>query len=169
MIKSNANFEIRHYPESILAQVDIRGDFMRAGNLGFQPLLRYISGGNLSRERYSMTAPVIQETIGDSTHTVSFVLPADTKSTDVAQPADGSVRVTVLPEHYAAAVRFPGGWNDERFQQKGRDLVANLHKAGLKTIGNVYFARYDPPWKPGFLKRNEVLINIEAPLMKGNK
>jgi hypothetical protein len=31
----------------------------------------------------------------------------------------------------------------------------------IRESGAVMFARYDPPWKPGILRRNEVLIPVD--------
>jgi hypothetical protein len=70
--------------------------------------------------------------------------------------------------HDVAAVTFGGGWNAERFAQKAAELTSAVHSMGLKPQGSVYFARYDPPWKPWFLKRNEVLIALAQPFDAGN-
>ncbi|MDD3622937.1 MAG: heme-binding protein, partial [Methanofollis sp.] len=35
-----------------------------------------------------------------------------------------------------------------------------LEKAGVETVGEVFLMRYNPPWVPGFLRRNEVGIEI---------
>jgi hypothetical protein len=42
-------------------------------------------------------------------------------------------------------------------------------KAGLVASGEPYFARFDPPWKPGFMKHNEAMIDISVDPTKGNK
>ncbi|MGD2185616.1 MAG: heme-binding protein [Desulfobacterales bacterium] len=36
-----------------------------------------------------------------------------------------------------------------------------IEKRGLKSIGEPVWARYDPPFMPWFLRRNEVLIPVE--------
>ena len=64
-------------------------------------------------------------------------------------------------EHYAAAVKFSGGWNEQRFAAKGEELVSAVKSAGLEPVGSVYWARFDPPYKPAFLRRNEALIRIK--------
>jgi hypothetical protein len=57
-------------------------------------------------------------------------------------------------------MKFGGGWNGDRFQENGELLLKKVHEAGLNAVGNVYYARYDPTWKPWFLKRNEVLLAL---------
>jgi hypothetical protein len=85
------------------------------------------------------------------------------KADEVPLPTDSRVEMVPTPAHFAAAKRFSGGWNEERFAKEGELLVNAVKAAGLKSIGDIYLARFDPPWKPGFLKRNEVIIKIERP------
>ena len=153
-------FDVRHYPDYVLVQVDVVGDFMRAGNVAFGPLVSYISGNNMANKKFAMTAPVIQETTAQETHTVSFVLPEGVDISEVPVPANARVRTTHVHAHDAAVMKFGGGWNATRFQNNGELLLERVKEAGLIPEGNVYFARFDPPWKPGFLKRNEVLIAL---------
>jgi hypothetical protein len=109
-----------------------------------------------------MTAPVIQESSDPKTHMVRFVLPEKMKSTDVPDSLDPGVKIIEVPAHLAAARRFSGSWDQDKFELEGNKLVSELLTSGLETVGNLYFARFDPPWKPGFLKRNEVLIRVKV-------
>lgn len=163
LVREYDGFEVRHYPDYVLVQVNVTGDFMRAGNVAFGPLVSYISGNNVKSQKIAMTAPVIQETRDDQSHTVSFVLPEGMDISQVPLPRNSRVTTKHVPAHFAAAMKFGGGWNADRFQNNGETLFKKAHLAGLVTEGNVYFARFDPPWKPWFLKRNEVLIAVQAP------
>ena len=160
VVSTHDGFEIREYPAYVLAQVDVVGDFMSAGNMAFSPLVRYISGNNTGGQKMAMTAPVLQETTSGSTHTVSFVLPAGVDPTSLPVPRDARVRAVPVAAHRAAVRKFGGGWNEKRFMENGEALLAAVRGAGLATDGDVYFARFDPPWKPGFLKKNEALIRL---------
>ena len=153
VISEHADYEVRMYPAHMLAQVDAAGPFFEAGNRGFRPLIRYITASDIS-----MTAPVIQAPGGGTGYTVSFVMPAG--ATSVPAPSDPSVRTVEVPERRVAARQFRGGSNETRYQQNADALEAALARDGVATDGPVYFARYDPPWKPGFLKRNEALVAI---------
>jgi hypothetical protein len=93
---------------------------------------------------------------------VRFVLPEGMSAGDVPASLDPSVKIIEVPEHTAAVKMFSGSWNQERFDREGETLVSDLLSSGLETLGSLYFARFDPPWKPGFLKRNEVLIRVKA-------
>ena len=160
LLKKFGDVELRHYPDYVLMQVEAEGDFMRAGIAAFGPLISYISGANASGAKIAMTAPVLQEVTADRTHLVSFVLPAGMSAADVPVPRNARVSTVPVAAHDAAVLPFAGSWNTERFQRKASELLEAVAAHGLTTEGNVYFARFDPPWKPGFLKRNEALVTV---------
>lgn len=161
LVETRDAFEIRHYPQCILAQVTVTGPSMRAGNSGFYPLFNYISGANQSQTKIAMTAPVIQQPLAGDAHTISFVMPAEMSPSDVPAPSGSTVTTRVVPEHYSAVRKFRGSWSQERFHSEGELLLAAVREAGLKPASDLYWARFDPPYKPGFLKLNEVLIDLE--------
>jgi len=167
-------FELREYPRHIRVDVVTSGPFMSAGNMAFQPLVSYISGRNRSQQRMAMTAPVLQETLSPKdaareVHRVSFVLPLATDPTKVPVPTDSQVTTRVIEPCTIAAVKFGGAWNEARFMQKGADLKKAVLSAGLQPLAEPYFARFDPPWKPGFMKHNEAMIDISVDHSKGKK
>ncbi|MGV8875944.1 MAG: SOUL family heme-binding protein [Rhodoglobus sp.] len=153
VISDHDGYEVRWYPAHIVAQVDADGTFFEAGNRGFRPLIRYISAANIA-----MTAPVIQSPGAADRFTVSFVMP--TGVTSVPAPLDPSVRTVSVPEQRVAARRFSGGSHEDKYAENADALTSALKRDGFTTVGDVFFARYDPPWKPGFLKHNEALIVV---------
>ena len=163
VIKRLDDLEIREYEACVLMQVTVTGDFMTAGSVAFRPLVNYISGNNQSGQKIAMTAPGIQESASDREHIVSFVLPAGMHPDDVPVPSDARVKMVAESTYFAAARKFGGGWNEHRFNTEGEQLLNAVKAAGLEPIGAIYWARFDPPWKPGFLKRNEAIIKIERP------
>jgi len=154
VVSEHDGYEVRLYPAHILAQVDAAGSFFEAGNRGFRPLIRYISSSSIP-----MTAPVIQAPGKAQHYTVSFVMPAG--ATSVPAPRDADVRTVDVPEHRVAARRFSGGSSEAKYDENAATLLAALSRDGVTAQGAVYFARYDPPWKPGFLKRNEALVALD--------
>ncbi len=160
VLKKSANFEIRRYPEYALAQVEGVGDFNLVSFSAFSPLFNYISGQNLKSQPIAMTAPVLQETIENKRHLVSFVLPESVAQSDIPIPTNSKVTVKRVPAHDSAVLKFGGSWSTRLLAEKERELLTATKAAGLKTSGNIYFARFDPPWKPWFLKRNEALIDL---------
>jgi hypothetical protein len=161
VVSKHDGFEVRNYADCVLVQAIARGEFMAAGNNAFGSLLGYISGNNARRQKIAMTAPVIQQPIGPSEHIVSFVMPSDFMADETPAPLSSVLSITAVPAHLAAARAFKGSWSASRFGSEGEKLLELVSAAGLKTSGSLYWSRFDPPFKPGFLKHNEVLIDLE--------
>ena len=154
--------EFRHYPELVLATVDTTED-----NAGFNQLFAYISGSNKPQEKIPMTAPVITSqkipmtapVVSDAA-SMSFVMPAGTTRDDIPDPLDSRVRIVTLPEREIAVIRFSGYAPQEDVDAATLRLQDGLKNDGVVTAGQPFLMRYDSPWTPGFLRRNEVGIEI---------
>lgn len=164
VVSQRDGYELRHYDPAILVQVTVTGDSQTAGSLGFRPLVSYISGDNLSGRRMAMTSPVLQESTHASQHVVSFVLPKNVSVDDIPRPRDSRVTTVAVPARDMAARTYIGRWTQRKFEDNAEQLVADLARDGIGGVGLPSWARYDPPWAPPFLRRNEVLIEIEAKL-----
>lgn len=152
--------EIRHYPAHTLISVDVQAPFQNAGNAGFRPLVSYISGANTTRQQIAMTTPVTHLPQSDELHTISFVLPEGMSPEDAPVPADRSVRVVEKADATVAALRWRGGFDERSARKVEARLQASAQSAGRRPVGAVFFARYDPPMTPIFLRRNEALLEI---------
>ena len=150
--------EIRRYHACTMADTVVNADYRNAGNMGFRPLVTYISRNNIA-----MTAPVLQEQNAEQSWIVSFVMPAGMTLNQLPLPADSKVHLREIPEHLAAALAFSGITTAQRVKEKEEQLRNILSEAGIQTIGSLKIARFDPPWKPGFMRRNEVILEIENP------
>jgi len=151
--------EFRAYAPHVLVSVTVPGSFESAPSYGFSPLVRYISGENRGGEKIAMTAPVFHVAESESVHTISFVLPRDTSA--APSPARAELTTHQVPAITVAAVRFTGGWREDRVKRYETELHRALSSMAVRETGAVMFARYDPPWKPGILRRNEVLIPVD--------
>ena len=140
-----------------MADVVIDASFSEAGSIGFRPLVTYIS-----QNQIAMTAPVLQEEINDKSWVVSFVMPEGATLKDLPSPKNQKVVLRKVSEQIAAVLGFSGITSEEKIHQKESELRAEMAKAKLKPIGPMRIARFDPPWKPGFLRHNEVIIPIEV-------
>ena len=156
-------FELRRYPEHLVAEIEVGGPFELAGNLAFPRLARYIGGHNQSSRKVAMTAPVVQQQAPDSRrYVVGFVMPADVSAEDLPDPTDSAVRTRQVPAETAAALRFSGLWSRGSYEKRTAQLLAALETAGLTVGGDPRYARFDPPWTPWFLRRNEVVVPVAA-------
>jgi effector-binding domain-containing protein len=167
--------EIRQYPGYIQAEVTIEDtNYKSAIERGFSHLAGYIFGNNISRQKIEMTTPVqasqsekIAMTTpvtvsGESSFTVAFIMPAEYTLETLPQPKDPRVRFTHLTARSMAAIRFSGYFNEKTIRKNKQRLIDWLQEQGLKTEGDFFVAGYNPPWVPGFLARNEVLIQIKS-------
>lgn len=158
----SGEIEFRHYPELVLATVDTADD-----NEGFGLLFAYISGSNQPRQKIPMTAPVITArkipmtapVISDA-GSMSFVMPAGSRREETPDPLDSRVRIETLPERDIAVIRFSGYAPQKDVEAAAARLEEGLQNEGMVTAGRPFLMRYDSPWTPGFLRRNEVGIGI---------
>jgi len=151
--------ELRKYARCTVADVTLTGSAERVGSRAFGPLVRYITAKQLA-----MTAPVLQAAAeGTSEWTVSFVLPGGKSVSDYPFPDDAQVSLREIPEHFAVASRWSGRWTYDSVEKHAGDLRRVIRAAGYTEIGPPVWARYDPPYKPWFLRRNEVLIEVRMP------
>ena len=169
-------FEIRDYSPHILAETVVEGEFKKVGNQAFRRLFRYISGENRSRAKMAMTAPVSQEPIGEKikmtapvgqqrvqeSWAVSFMIPASYTLETLPEPEDPKVTLRQVPARRIAAVRYSGFWNKKAYLRHKLELESWIHERGLTIVGDPVWARYNPPFTLWFLRRNEILIPVEA-------
>ncbi|MEM8775790.1 MAG: heme-binding protein [Pseudomonadota bacterium] len=156
---ADGDFEVRQYPELVVAQVERGGSRQLAARNAFSPLASYIFAKNRSGEKIAMTAPVTQEPSDDG-WTVSFIMPAGRTLDDLPVPAQ-DVRLAEVEPRLVAAVRFSGRWTDERFAKQASRLKEWVEARGLTPVGDVEFAYYNDPFTPAFLRRNEVMVEIK--------
>ena len=158
--------ELRKYARCTVADVVMSGTAERVGNKAFGPLVRYISSKQLS-----MTAPVLQaassvspDTTDSQSWVVSFVLPGGKGVGDYPVPDDVKIALREIPEHLTLAAQWSGRWTYSSVERQTEKLLAviNASGSGLTALGPPVWARYDPPWKPWFLRRNEVLIDVRT-------
>lgn len=140
-----------------------------------------VSGSNTAQQRLAMTAPVLQEpgpsqklamtapvlqsgplpgSDAPADFVIAFVLPAGVTAETAPLPSNPDVRIRSLPGSLTAVVRFPGSGTAAAFARRNDGLQAALKLAGLAPMGPPRFARFDPPFKPWFLRHNEVLQDV---------
>ena len=175
VLEKENDFEIRQYDSQIVAETYVDGDLEDVGNEGFRRLYGYISGDNKKKQSISMTAPVSQETGSekiamtapvkqekkDNQWRITFLMPAEYTLETLPEPNDNKVKLKADPGRLMAAVRYSGTWSEDGYEENRALLEEYIQKRGLTKSGDPVWARYDPPFMPWFLRRNEVLIPIE--------
>ena len=82
-------------------------------------------------------------------------------ATATPEPLDDRVKIIEIPERDVAALRFSGRWSNSIFKKKSKEMLEELEKGGIKTFGQVFSMRYNGPFTPWFLRRNEVAVVVD--------
>jgi len=174
IVEREGKFELRQYEPYLVAETFVKGDFDKVGSEGFRRLFDYISGKNRKRQSISMTAPLSQEAesekismtapvnqvrVGEK-YRVAFLMPAKYTMETLPEPLDPRVELKEVPGQLIAALRYSGTWSRDRYEEKKIRLQGMMRQKGLEPAGEPIFARYNPPFMPWFLRRNEVLIPV---------
>ena len=174
VVLKDGPIEIRDYEPSIVAETVVSGEFEDAGDSAFRRLFRYIDGNNVSQEEIAMTAPVSQgrsekiamtSPVGQQSApggwAVSFMMPAGYDLDSLPEPLDSSVYLREIPARRMAVIRYSGGWSRKSYHEHLVQLEEWMASRQLEPAGPPVWARYDAPFKPWFLRRNEILFPIE--------
>ena len=166
VVESDGKFEVREYPDLMLVATTTKLDAQgRDGS--FMKLFRYISGANESDKKISMTTPVFMENDKeDSAVQMGFVMPKDIAVDGVPAPTGEGVDVRKRIGGRFAVLRFSGQLNVKSAKESEAKLRAWMATKGLVAddsfeSSGVETAGYDPPFTPGPLRRNEVLIRLK--------
>ncbi len=180
LLVSEDDFEIRQYHQHIAASVLSKGDMDDASSAGFRSIADYIFGNNQhtntgESEKISMTAPVSmqlpssdnlsQDQLNDDSQQwqVSFFMPAKYQLDTLPTPNNNQVKLEKIEAYYAAVIRFSGFTGSAKVENKVKLLQQWIENQQYTRKGAAHLARYNPPWTLPFLRRNEIIIQIENP------
>lgn len=169
------NIEIRQYPALIVAEVSVSGDRKTAIKKGFRLIADYIFGNNIAAQKVAMTAPVTQQennhkiamtapviqTGEGETWVVRFVMPQNYTIESLPKPVNDVVQLKGIPNSRYAVIRFSGMAGDETLKKHRLELESFIQKNHFKPISQAIYAFFNPPWTLPFLRRNEIMIQIE--------
>ena len=105
-----------------------------------------------------MTTPVLMT--GTVSGTMSFIVPKDVAEHGVPAPSSPDLTVSTKPAARYAVYRFSGPSKPEPSATAAKNLLAWAASKNLPVTGSPLYAYYNPPWTPGFMRRNEVLIGL---------
>jgi len=174
VIRKLDNVEVRQYAPYVVAEVILNTTANEAGNQAFPILAGYIFGKNKGEKKFAMTVPVTQtavpvkmEMTAPVTQSavaggmrVQFVLPKGLTLASAPEPLDPRVQLRLVPASQVAAIRYSGTWSQSNYEEQLALLKAALNKAGVATQGEPVLARYNAPFTPWFLRRNEIWLAV---------
>lgn len=174
VVRQLGDVELRDYAGYTVAEVVVAGTAADAGNLAFPILAGYIFGKNTETRKFAMTAPVTQaaapvklemtapvmQNAAPGGHLVQFVLPAGVTLATAPKPLDPRVVLRAVPSHRVAVIRYSGFWSEANYNKHLALLQAAMGQAGLVASGEPVYARYNAPFTPWFMRRNEIWIAV---------
>jgi len=182
ILSTTDDYEIRQYAPSIVAEIDVEGDMNKAGGDAFRVLAGYIFGKNQPGTKMAMTAPVTSQRAGDGermnmtapvmstaaddgskAYTYAFLMESKYSMDTLPKPLDPRVRLVEKPARVVAVRQYSGTWSSKNYRKNEELILAALHDNGVAISGRPYLARYNSPFTPWFLRRNEVIVEIEIP------
>jgi len=140
VVRRIGDVEIRSYPRLIFATVTGRGD-----DGPFNLLVNYIGGDNKGRSKISMTTSVL------TSEKVEMTAPVITR---------GDSMSFVLPSRYTIDTARAGYARQSSESEHTRTLLDSLAENRIETVGEPVLMRYNAPWTPGFMRRNEIAVEI---------
>lgn len=162
VLKKIEDIEIRQYPELLFAVVQNNNN-----DSGFNLLFQYISGENKTRRKIEMTTPVITSEKITMTAPVitgknymAFAIPSSYNNMTAPIPTNPAVKIEIHKEKTMAVLQFSGRTNETKVQKNIQKLFTKLKKHTLQIKSEPVLMRYNSPFTPGFLRRNEVAVEI---------
>jgi hypothetical protein len=166
--------EVRRYSPYVVAEVRVIGSATAAGSEAFPILAGYIFGKNKGQKKLPMTAPVMQSAAGTTMQmtapvtqnaisggfVVQFVLPRGVTLAAAPEPVDPRVSLREVESRRVAVIRYSGFWSDANYEQHLSMLQQALKSAGESWNGEPTYARYNAPYVPWFLRRNEIWLQL---------
>jgi hypothetical protein len=175
VLETEGKFELRKYPSYIVAETYVEGDFESVGSEGFRHLADYIGGKNRKKESISMTAPVSQKPASEKIAMtapvsqarkkgrwrIAFMMPSTYTLETLPAPDDDRIALREENEKTVAVIRYSGTWGKKRYEMHAAKLMDWISKKGWNIVGASVWARYNPPFMPWFMRRNEILIPVQ--------
>lgn len=174
VIRTFADIEVRQYVTYAAAEVTVPGPADDAGNQAFPILAGYIFGKNKGERKLAMTAPVTQtsapikmemtapvtQSALASGFVVQFVLPKGVTVANAPEPLDARIQLREVMPNPVAVIRYSGFWSDANYNEHLEKLKIALRNANVAWAGDPVYARYNAPFTPWFMRRNEVWLYL---------
>ena len=164
ILEKNNHFQIRKYDEMTIAKITTVGERYEGLRRGFIPLARYIGAKDREGPKISMTAPVMQQKKGYNNWEISFFMPSKFKESQLPISKNDKIEITTISSSILAVITFNGIANKELLEKKLSKLIKGIQEINYKKIPETepIYSYYNDPSTPGFLRKNEIMIPVEA-------
>ena len=175
LVRKFSGIEVRRYAAYTVAEVVVAGPAADAGNQAFPILAGYIFGKNKGKKSFAMTAPVTQaaapvkldmtapvtQSAAPGGFLVQFVLPKGVSAANAPEPLDARIQLRDVSPSQVGVVRYSGFWSESNYTKHLATLEAALRAADLKWEGEAVNSRYNSPYTPWFMRRNEIWLHLK--------
>jgi hypothetical protein len=158
LVLKKDNFEIRFYPQAILATVKMKSDYYDSRNTGFRILAGYIFGGNKENQKIAMTSPVRMS--GDNNNSeMSFVLPSKMEFKNLPEPVNNDIILQESKPMVMASITFGGFASKNKIEKYKQKLIGVLDDLNMVHSDRFEYLGYNPPYQI-INRKNEVQIQL---------
>ena len=164
ILEKNNHFQIRKYDEMTIAKITTVGERYEGLRKGFIPLARYIGAKDREGPKISMTAPVMQQKKEYNNWEISFFMPSKFKENQLPISKNDKIEITTISSSILAVITFNGIATTELLEKKLSKLIKGIQEINYKKIPETepIYSYYNDPSTPGFLRKNEIMIPVEA-------
>lgn len=182
VLHAKDKIEYRSYEGYVVAQTTVtdKNSYGQAATSGFMRLFNYISGENVSKTAIDMTAPVqqipltevesekiamtspVQQSKNDLGWSVAFMLPSKFNIDTAPIPINESISLREIPSRLMAVIGYSGRWTQRNFDKQSQLLKSAVQKREIEIISAAESAVYNPPFMPPFMRRNEVMFEVNG-------
>jgi len=157
VLKQDGSFELRRYQSFTMIEASDRD---LESYRGFRLAFDFIQGDNERGQKIAMTTPVVNQLSEKGIETTAFVMPPKMLHADVPNPRSASLQKVLVPQRICAVYRFSFSPKMSSIREFEISLRTWIEKEGYTIEGPLQLARYNPPFTPGFLKRNELWFEV---------
>lgn len=176
VVRDLGEVEVREYAAYTVAEVIVAGPASEAGGQAFPILAGYIFGKNKGDRKLAMTAPVTQaavplklemtapvtQTAAAGGFLVQFVLPKGVTVSNAPEPLDERIQLREVLPGKVAVIRYSGFWSDSNYNEHLAKLQSAVRAAELAWTGEPVYSRYNAPFTPWFMRRNEIWLRVTS-------
>lgn len=181
---NESKIEVRQYESMVLVSASMEGD---SRNSAFRKLFKYISGNNEGEQEIAMTAPVFmgQDSNAspssnkgnagteiamtapvfmgekDGQRMMSFVMPKSFTLATTPVPLDSTLQLSEVSDYKVVAIQFSGTLSKGNVETHTERLMQWISLNNFEAIGVPITAGYNGPMTLPWLRRNEVLIEVQ--------
>jgi hypothetical protein len=88
------------------------------------------------------------------------VLPKGITAAVAPEPLDARVKLRDIAPSRIAVIRYSGFWSEANYSQHLSKLQAAVSAANLVAVGEPVYSRYNAPFTPWFMRRNEIWLHL---------